>query len=74
MFNVVIRYSDGALFEYEHVAKIAFEAYNEYEELTGDKLLTTRIPTTKHLFIFSTDGNFSLSSDGIRSIEVAKES
>jgi len=70
MYTFSFYYSDGSARHYEHIttAKVGNEVISEKEILTYDFWANQRI------FLKSDTGNYTVSTNDLRSIEVEKES
>ena len=73
MFYFIFVYEDGTFVEYEHVIEASYNGRDTLVVVSGEQLLSHRFPVEKSLWLRTDNGMLSISSVGLRSVEVRKE-
>lgn len=58
---------------YEHISKITYSDYIDDVVVNGEEILTHRFPLDCTLRLYSSTGNYVVSSDIIGTLEIEKE-
>ncbi len=72
MFDFHFVYTDGNTYDINNVYKIAIQTSSNLKELTGDDILSAKLPL-KTMWLYSANGNFTVSGANLMVIDVVKQ-
>lgn len=72
MFNFYFRYVDGNHVSLERITTAYVCGNMKDEVVQGDQMLTHNFSISAALYLRSENGNYTISMDGLRAIEVTK--
>lgn len=71
MFDFYFFYSDGRDYEIKNVTKILVESPTGLKEISGDNILSARIPL-RTTYLYTDDGSYTVSGANLMVIDVRK--
>ena len=72
MFTVTAIYEDGTKLVYESIVKAVFASDSERQDSEED-LLGCNVELAKDLYFKSENGNYTVSNNGLRAVEITKD-
>lgn len=73
MFDFHFVYSDGLVYDVKDVTKIMIKGHTETREIANDDILTSKIPLSSSYYLYTPNGNITVSGSELKIIDIMKQ-